>query len=150
MFKHNSSNKPEDILLLDYQLSCFGSPALDLHYFFVTVAHKYIDKEYDNFVYFYHKELVKNLKNLGYLKKIPTLREFHIDMLKTGVYACNTMIAILTVVLLDQRDDASIGSYQSPGPDGQAFRRALFETPRYREAIEVLLPFYEKKGMLMF
>lgn len=75
----------ERTLLVDLQLAKWGSPAQDLWYFIISSAALDIKlKEFDHFIYIYHKRLVECLKLLGYSKHIPTLKELHVTMIKYG------------------------------------------------------------------
>lgn len=147
MFKHDESNKPMDLLLIDFQMSCYASPTIDLHYFFIATAHNYLDKEYNNFLLYYHTELVNNLKKLQYKSHIPTLRELNIDMIRTGVSAACLTLTGLPIFLLDPSDDASVKNYQAQTKEGDEFRTRLYQTPRYIKALEVVLPFLNAKGL---
>lgn len=72
-------------ILIDLQIAKWGSPAQDLWYLITSSAALDIKiKEFDNFLYIYHKRLVECLKLLKYSKHIPTLRELHVMMIKYG------------------------------------------------------------------
>lgn len=76
-----------DALFIDYQMSFWGSPSADLIYFFITsIADDVKTQKFDEFIEFYHKELVKALKKLEYYKDIPTLNELHEDVLEKGTF----------------------------------------------------------------
>jgi len=82
MIKFNESNEPEDVQMLDFQSSAWGTPSLDLHYFLISSIHDDIKvKYYDEFIEHYHDEFVKSLKKLGYDQNIPTLDDLYEDML---------------------------------------------------------------------
>lgn len=75
----------ERTLFVDLQIAKWGSPAQDLWYLITTSASLDIKlKEFDHFIYIYHKRLVECLKLLGYSKHIPTLKELHVTMIKYG------------------------------------------------------------------
>lgn len=75
----------ERTLFVDLQIAKWGSPAQDLWYLITSSAALDIKfKEFDHFIYIYHKRLVECLKLLGYSKHIPTLKELHVTMIKYG------------------------------------------------------------------
>lgn len=75
----------EDVKLIDFQLSFWGSPANDLIYFFVSsVADDIKTQTYDDLLEIYHSELEKTLQALNYDGHIPTLSEIQIDLIEKG------------------------------------------------------------------
>lgn len=79
-----------DILLLDYQLANFGSPALDLGY----AMHNCVDEETrtnhrDELIHVYYQQFVTTLKRLGFLGRIPTMIDLQIELLRKGGFVGN-------------------------------------------------------------
>lgn len=75
----------QDVLFLDFQGCCWGSPALDLQYFMASSVHNDIKIDrFDELMKFYYDELIESLKKLKYDKEIPTFEEFEADMLEKG------------------------------------------------------------------
>lgn len=67
----------ENMIFIDFQYSCWSSPAIDLHYFFNTSLHESLRPDrFDDFIIFYHDQLETYLKRLGYKKLIPNFDEF--------------------------------------------------------------------------
>lgn len=57
--------KPQKNIILDLQVPMIGSPARDVVFFLLTsVDFQAIKSKFDEFVRFYHEELIKNLKEL--------------------------------------------------------------------------------------
>lgn len=68
----------DDVIFIDFQDSCWSSPAIDLHYFLNTsLCESDRPQAFNELIDVYHGELTRVLKNLKYSKSIPTLREFH-------------------------------------------------------------------------
>ncbi|KAI4467392.1 hypothetical protein MML48_2g00009470 [Holotrichia oblita] len=68
MFKYIDSKEfPTDVMLLDWQITRFASPVLDLAYFFYTTApaSKKTLKKVDYFLEFYYEELSRQIKQMG-------------------------------------------------------------------------------------
>lgn len=85
MFKYNDSSKlprqPDDVVLIDFQFSCWSSPAVDLHYLFNTSVQEHVRLYHqDELVQCYYNILADTLKQLRYAGKIPTLHEFQIQV----------------------------------------------------------------------
>lgn len=63
MFKLDANRKPVDVRLLDFQISRYGSPVLDiLYYIFCCTQKELRDQHYDNFLQIYHSSLSKHLE----------------------------------------------------------------------------------------
>lgn len=57
---------PTDICLVDWQISRYGSPVLDLHYnLFTSTDHEFRHKNYHNLMKHYHKTLSEIVTRLG-------------------------------------------------------------------------------------
>lgn len=87
LYSYDANGNVTDVQFIDYQMSMWSSPAIDLTYLiFTSAAPELKVKEFDYFIQFYHTELVASFKRLGYKKKIPTLLEIQVDVLKRGLY----------------------------------------------------------------
>ena len=85
MLKNDFEGKPTDVKLIDYQMSFWASPAVDLIYFLISSIQDDIKvDQFDNLVAYYHSTLVDSLNKLKYDKEIPTLEELHADILEKG------------------------------------------------------------------
>lgn len=85
MFNFNQDNSLDDVSMIDFQGSFWGSPATDVLYFLISSVADDIKVEYfDEFVEFYHQQLTSGLKALNYNQYLPTLAELHIDFLDKG------------------------------------------------------------------
>lgn len=68
-------------------MSVWSSPAIDLTYLIYTSAASELKiEQFDYLIQFYHTVLVDCLKKLNYSKRLPTLLELQIDVLKRGFY----------------------------------------------------------------
>jgi len=89
MFKYENEN-PVDVLLVDFQISWWNSPVLDLIYFFHTSLQDDLREiAHDELIPFYHVNLVESLAKLNYTGKVPTLHELQIEYLKKQFYGRN-------------------------------------------------------------
>lgn len=96
MANYLSNGEINELLLLDFQICKWGSPAQDLLFFITISAAKDIRvKEFDHFVEIYHEHLVKCLKNLKYEKPLPKLRDLQMSMYKEE----NTFYGLLSELI---------------------------------------------------
>lgn len=85
MFKIDEDGNTTDVSMIDYQGPFWGGPAGDLIYFLVSsVADDIKVDHFDDFIEYYHEELVSSLKALKYDQVIPTLEELHADISEKG------------------------------------------------------------------
>lgn len=79
--------KIENMIFIDFQYSCFTSPAIDLHYFFNTSLQESLrPNRFDELIAFYHGHLVTYLTRLEYGKAIPNLDQFKQQYLDKSFY----------------------------------------------------------------
>lgn len=68
----------ENVVFIDFQLSFWASPTIDLHFFLNTsVCDSYRPHRFDELVESYHECLVSYLKQLKFKGHIPTWTEFY-------------------------------------------------------------------------
>lgn len=148
MFRYDERDIPEQCLLLDFQLANFNSPAFDLNYFIFTSLRKDLKLSHiDHLIHFYHKELVLNLVKLKYIGEVPTLSALHREFQDIGAFALNSTYGTLCAVLAPSGMDADMNSLLGDDDKSKQFRRQLFSNPLYVEALEELIPYFERKGI---
>ncbi|KAH8384020.1 hypothetical protein KR009_011739 [Drosophila setifemur] len=149
MFNYKDNGEIDRTLFVDLQIGKWGSPAQDLWYLITTSAALDIKlKEFDRFITIYHERLSECLKLLNYSKRIPTLRDMHIMMLKYGSWGPITSLGVMVATLLPTDKDANMKMMMAPGPDGDALRYKSFVNPYFVNAMKLLFPFFENKGLL--
>lgn len=148
LFSYDQNNKPTDIMFIDFQLCIWASPVIDLYYFFITSIRSHLKTadHFDNFIYFYHKELISNLKKLKYQKELPTLLQLHMDLIDNGKYGAALTYTFLPIVLLNRRNDCILKNLIGKSK----FSEAMYSNPRYIQELESLYPVLLKKGFLNF
>lgn len=149
MFTHDDENNITSCLLVDYQMSYWTSPVIDLMYFLVGSPEIGIKVKYfDYLIYHYYKNFAATLRKLGYKKKIPTATDIHIDILKRGVMAVMNSLQVLPVMLLDPSEDSKMENFMKQDEEAMRFKNTLYNNPRYRAHMNELFPFFENKGFL--
>lgn len=83
----------ENLALIDFQFSCWTSPAIDLHYFFNTSLSEELRLHHqEELIQYYHRKLTTILKCLNYQKHVPTLLEFQVQFLEKSIYGMYAML----------------------------------------------------------
>lgn len=83
MMQYTGEKCLKDVLLIDFQLCNWSSPAVDLHYFLNTSLELKLQLDnhvLDGLVQYYHTIATETLRNLKYKGYVPTLHEFQIQL----------------------------------------------------------------------
>jgi thiamine kinase-like enzyme len=149
LFKFSDDEKILDILFVDFQLSYFGSPGIDLNFFIygslstetrISSKHKLIK--------IYHQTLAKTLKILNFPDSIPTLHEIHVEFLKKGMNGLLAGMCAVPLLMIEQSDDLEMDLLLANSQKAEKFRFSLFSNPKYRYFIQNLLIEFDDLGYL--
>uniref|UniRef100_A0A0K8UGZ9 CHK kinase-like domain-containing protein n=1 Tax=Bactrocera latifrons TaxID=174628 RepID=A0A0K8UGZ9_BACLA len=147
MFQYDDAGKVKETYFIDFQLTRYGPPINDLYTLLLSSTSLDVKlKHFDYFIKYYHDNLIEYLTLLKYPKKLPTLKEIHIAMLKYGTFAVNTVIGHLSIVLLEPNETASIANIFGDSEDSIALKKAMYTNSRYRKHIEALFPWLYHRG----
>ena len=166
----------KDVLLIDFQLCNWSSPAVDLHYFLHTSLEPKLQLDVhaiDGLVQCYHTTLASTLKKLNYNGYIPTLHELQVQLLEGKIlgkyfekktpeqnYVKHTFFIIhlftalsaatvnQPIMINDQCEDADFHSLIEDDERGRNFRNKLYENKRLQNNLKVLLPYFDQLGLL--
>uniref|UniRef100_A0A8W7PNE3 CHK kinase-like domain-containing protein n=1 Tax=Anopheles coluzzii TaxID=1518534 RepID=A0A8W7PNE3_ANOCL len=155
MFKR-TEGKLDDIMLLDFQLSLWGTPAVDLIYaMYNSVSIDTREEHRDELISFYHEELTACLTKFGYLRKLPTLLEIHLEMLKCGhleFLLAATFVPFMCVDATEIMDIPENGEgfemdFAEIDKMMESFKKCFLH-PVYVEFITKNLPKFAHKGLI--
>ena len=148
MFKYQDG-EPTDVTFVDYSIGFFGSPGIDLSFLlFISCDSSVKEREWDILIQDYHTELVSSLKKLHYPRKIPTLTDIHIEILRKGIIGVMYSTFLIPLRLLEDTSQADYNGLLGNTDEARAFRKSLFGHPKYQERMEYLLDYYDRKGFL--
>lgn len=83
----NKTKKPLDVIIIDFQYSVWGSPAIDLFYLFNTSLKEEMHlHSQDELIQHYYYYLEDTLKKLNYQGDIPSLHKFHLQLQEKSFY----------------------------------------------------------------
>ncbi|PSN31211.1 hypothetical protein C0J52_25884 [Blattella germanica] len=152
MFLYNKENgKVEDVRFVDFQMSRFSSPALELQYFIcncpvdeVRLFHR------DTLLEEYHSEFCETLKGLNQDPNILTLQQLKEEFAEKDNYGLYLVLTVLVIFVAEESAAPDMGKLKNDDLENNE------ETPmsdayagkRYREILQKMLPFYENKGLL--
>ncbi|XP_058822378.1 uncharacterized protein LOC131683969 [Topomyia yanbarensis] len=152
--------KTQDIFLLDYQLSIWGTPAIDIIYsLYLMCSAETRNNHRDELIKFYYDEFVASLNKFGYLGKIPSLINLHVEILKNGhleVFLASTFLPFMMVPTeemvgeqMNKNSDEGIELFDMNNPEKMAeMLLASYRNPKYAAAMQKCLPVFLHKGLL--
>lgn len=83
MFK-TTQETIDGVLLLDFQLPFWGTPAIDLAYLIYLIGNEEVRDRKSEVYVLYHRKLCADLEKYGYMKKPPTLLDLNLEIMKYG------------------------------------------------------------------
>ncbi|XP_049308210.1 uncharacterized protein LOC125777425 [Bactrocera dorsalis] len=147
MFQYDDAGKLKETYFVDFQMTLYGPPISDLYTLLISSTSLDVKlKHFDYFIKYYHDNLIEYLKLLKYPKKLPTLKEIHIAMLKCGTFVMHTVVGHLSIVLLEPTEAANATNLMGDSEEGIALKKVMYTNSRYRKHIEVLLPWLYRRG----
>uniref|UniRef100_A0A182LUE8 CHK kinase-like domain-containing protein n=1 Tax=Anopheles culicifacies TaxID=139723 RepID=A0A182LUE8_9DIPT len=149
LFHYTEDGEPSDILLIDYQLSFWSSPAIDLLYFIMTSVNGDLKLSQMNYmIEYYHGQLVESLTFLGYTGKVPLLKELHSDITAHHLFGLMICFSVLPICLMEKTDDASMDLMLDQGDAGTAFKLKMYNNPAYVKQMEQILDYFYDRGVM--
>ena len=149
LFRNNKNEMIEDILFVDFQLSCFNSPGIDLNFFiYGSLSKETRSSSKMKLIKIYHQTLSETLVKLNYGKQIPSLHDIHIELLKKGMNGAIAALSEVQLLLYQQSDDLQMDMLLQDSPKAESFRYSLFNNSKYKDYIQPLLIEFDGFGYL--
>ncbi|XP_067004270.1 uncharacterized protein [Anabrus simplex] len=127
---------------IDFQMSRFVSPALDLQYFLHTSPCEVVRTRcVDQLLQCYHSKLDETLRTLKCEADIISLEQLTSDMNDKDFVGLLTSLTVLHIVLADK-------NALKPASTVDISLRNMYSAPRYKQALQKVLIHYEEKGMI--
>lgn len=128
---------------IDFQLSVYCSPAVDLTFAFDLVKRDESGElPIDEITTFYHEQFVAALKGFGFTKPHPTLIELNDELSKHGTIQVLRSIFFIPFRFVDQ-----VEKPEEDGRDGN-YRKLLYNYPKCKMIFQKLLNSWVEKGWL--
>lgn len=149
LVKFDEHSSIEDVVFVDFQLSYYGSPGIDLNFFFYgSLSEETRVMFKSKLIKVYHQNLSEYLVKLGYKQKIPTLHDIHVELLKTGMNSVLAAFCEVPLLIFEQSDNLEMDKLLQDSEEAEAFRYSLFNNPRYKAFIQTLLMEFDDLGYL--
>ncbi|KAH8384016.1 hypothetical protein KR009_011743, partial [Drosophila setifemur] len=143
----------DKLILIDFQICKWGSPAEDLLFFLILSPSKESRlRDFDQFVRIYWERLVECLKVLKYKKNLPSLRDLHKSIYhkNSSFYAFFSLLNHLPIILFPTDKDSNLHTMTAENEEGERHRLRLLTNPAYSEVMKDVYPFLYNRGILNF
>lgn len=148
LFHYNDNRQVNDLRFVDFQLTYWNSPGIDLNYFFHTSLEFQVLCNKKGFLLeVYHHSLCETLEQIGEIEK-PTLKEIYTefnDYLLYGFYATYTILPIITMDK-SMSADSSLDSLNDFHFAKTKFRQ-VYAQKELREKLMYNLKEFDKAGI---
>lgn len=133
---------------LDFQLTKWGSPSIDIFYLLYMVASQETRENHrDEIVQHYYNEFVKALKNIGFMSKPPGALDLNVELLKNGFLEVVITVCFLPFFYLDVHTQDFEVAYEN-GVEGLNLRKSLYRDPKYKQMVTKVVSAFLYKGLL--
>jgi hypothetical protein len=126
---------------LDFQLTHWTSPAIDLQYFLHTSPSEDLLDKHGVLVAEYYKNLSETLSALGYQGVQPSLKQIQQQLQKRGMYGVLICCTILPLVLMDRNNVPDFTGVTNEENSVQLSKG-------YKRVMKKFLTIFEEKGWL--
>ncbi|XP_016963881.1 uncharacterized protein LOC108033786 [Drosophila biarmipes] len=150
LFKYDAAKRPQDLILIDFQLSVWGSPGIDLNYFFYTsLTLDVLRHRRPQLLRCYHDRLAKTLLDLDLGVPVPSYDQILEEVHRREAYGFFASYGIFPTVSQDkaQTADNNLESFKDADFAKQKLRQ-MFESRRLAETLRYSLPHFERAGVL--
>ncbi|XP_028981796.1 uncharacterized protein LOC114841103 [Diachasma alloeum] len=145
MIREDEDGKLQETRFIDYQMSVWSSPAIDLLFFFSIAPEYNIKMTYnDKFLQQYLARLSYTIKKLGCSANAPTLEQLKESMYKRRVHAIMAGVIFHSKSISEDEDFEPLDDLIQGG--GSTFD--LLNNPKSRETLEKILPILDERGYL--
>ncbi|XP_037953862.1 uncharacterized protein LOC119684004 [Teleopsis dalmanni] len=143
------SGNPLDAVIIDFQYSAWGSPAIDLFYFFNTSLNEELQLAVeDELIQYYYEILADTLKKLRYKAKIPSLHSFHMELEEKAFYAFCASCILQAVQRNEDTHDADFNALMLEDERAVKFKDSCYDTEFSERIVKKFLPVYDRRGLL--
>ncbi|XP_013107728.2 uncharacterized protein LOC106087284 [Stomoxys calcitrans] len=147
MFQYDENKKINDAYIIDYQMLRYASPGDDLIYFYVTSVQLDLKvSRFDEFVKYYHDNLIDNLKLLKYSKPLPSLGEIHKMIYEAKAYGTFAAFSIMPAALANPVESATLDNLVGDSEESVEAKALVLKEERIQKHLEVTLPWMYYKG----
>ncbi|KFB41647.1 AGAP003758-PA-like protein [Anopheles sinensis] len=141
LWKYDSEGSVEDVIMVDYQESFFGSPAFDLTHLLHSSANTAIQRAgFDELLQLYTDELRDALRQFKYDGPLPDLAYMQAEVTAKRDHALIVTTCIVPPLITKETELATPENMLGDDEQAVRARQLIFSNPAFIEVLEVLLP----------
>lgn len=124
-----------------------ASPSVDLNYAFLNaISGENCQKLRGDIISYYHEEFKKTLLSFGFLKRIPTLLDLNVELLKTG---CLEVVMSIVFAIFHYIDPTQLDLTELlVGGDTVGLKNVLLKNPEFQAVIKKNLKKFSHNGFI--
>ncbi|XP_059620939.1 uncharacterized protein LOC132264677 [Phlebotomus argentipes] len=148
MFRHQHGT-PE-VLLVDFQLSSWTSPAIDLIYLLFNACNSDdFFTHFDQLIQFYYSELKRDFELLQKPEKIPKFEEINSAIHRKGFFGAMFIVESIPIMRSDPDVKVNLDLIvDEHNEEGQILKRKIFSSELVKRIYKRLLPFLDERNFL--
>lgn len=138
-----------EVLLVDFQLSSWTSPAYDILYIIFNACNiDSVINNFDDLVQFYHSELSNNFKKLNKPQRTPSFNDINSTIHRKGFIGAMMIVESVPIMKSEPDFKIELELLVNENEKGIALKRKLFGAEHIQEIYKKLLPFLNQRGFL--
>lgn len=149
LFKYESnSEKVEDVVFVDYQISYYSSPGVDLNYAISNCPNFETRARSNELINIYHQALSGTLTSIGY-SRIPSLADVQHEIKRMEFFALVSVVSILPITMMEKTDTMEV-NFENMIDEKQAekARNIQYNGKQYQAIAKSLLKQFDEKHLL--
>ncbi|EDW84844.1 uncharacterized protein Dwil_GK12928 [Drosophila willistoni] len=144
-----ASGEPLDVIIIDFQYSAWGSPAIDLFYFLNSSLQWDLHLHHqEDLIRYYFDIFSATLRKLRFNGNIPSLVRFRHQIQTKEFYAMHTSCTIFPIHRNVETEDADFNALMENNQRALNFKDACLSNPVTQRLLKELLAVYDRKGLL--
>ncbi|EDW02990.1 uncharacterized protein LOC6562380 [Drosophila grimshawi] len=149
LFKYDGKKQVQNAIFIDYQMSVWGSPGLDLNYFFYTSLELDVLKhKRPQLLRCYHNRMTATLRRLDMGVPVPSYEQLLAEVHRREAFGFFASYGILPIVSQDKAQ-TSDNNLENLSDENFAKQKAeqMFNSDRLGEILRFTLPHFERAGV---
>uniref|UniRef100_A0A182T7I2 CHK kinase-like domain-containing protein n=1 Tax=Anopheles maculatus TaxID=74869 RepID=A0A182T7I2_9DIPT len=132
LHQHTPDGRVMDTMLIDYQICSWTTPAVDLYYLLDTIVDQALKEQHrEAMIYLYYEEFRRILAQLGWLGRVSSLQELHMELLRKGAIELFHYVALYPYRFVDRSkidfEALLSGKASNPAASSPVYRRVMRE-----------------------
>ncbi|KAM7363919.1 LOW QUALITY PROTEIN: uncharacterized protein ACRADG_000640 [Cochliomyia hominivorax] len=151
MFKFNKENQLEDLIMVDYQISCYAPSTIDLIYSQYMLLSPELRLRRQEFMLYYFEEFLRILKKIQFKGMMPHYSDFQIAALKYrhfSIFLFSTFLPIVLNFMVSSASDLKDYDAAKLMENPKMMMETIYKNPDFINEIRRFMPVLLREGYL--